>query len=122
MNLLDAAKRVIEAHKDGVGLQYEMNMLERAVAEIGEVMVDTEIVLNDEQWQSFQEMLNRPPQDKPKLAKLLREPSVLEARGIEDLIAEIDAIGSNFDCPDEQSWQNRIVYLEDLKAILDKYR
>lgn len=34
--------------------------------------------LDEEQWQAFQEALDRPVQYKPRLAKLLTEPSVLE--------------------------------------------
>jgi len=36
-------------------------------------------VLNAEQWEAFQEALNAPPQPAPRLAKLLREPSVFES-------------------------------------------
>ncbi|HLO84961.1 MAG TPA: DUF1778 domain-containing protein [Nostocaceae cyanobacterium] len=35
-------------------------------------------VLNDEQWQAFQTALDAPPQDKPRLRRLLTEPSVFE--------------------------------------------
>ena len=34
-------------------------------------------VLNEVQWQAFQEALDRPVQTKPHLKKLLREPGVL---------------------------------------------
>ena len=34
--------------------------------------------LNDEQWRAFQEILDRPVVDKPRLARLLAEKSVLE--------------------------------------------
>jgi uncharacterized protein (DUF1778 family) len=34
--------------------------------------------LDDAQWRAFQEALDRPVQHKPRLAKLLSEPSVLE--------------------------------------------
>lgn len=34
-------------------------------------------VLNDDQWQSFQQALDRPVQAKPRLKKLLSEPGVL---------------------------------------------
>ena len=34
-------------------------------------------VLDDTQWQAFQEALDRPVQSKPRLKKLLREPGVL---------------------------------------------
>lgn len=34
-------------------------------------------VLDDEQWQAFQQVLDRPVQAKPRLKKLLSEPGVL---------------------------------------------
>jgi len=34
--------------------------------------------LDESQWQAFQEALDRPVKDKPRLSKLLSEPSVLE--------------------------------------------
>ena len=36
-----------------------------------------QFVLDDTQWQAFQEALDRPVQSKPRLKKLLREPGVL---------------------------------------------
>lgn len=36
--------------------------------------------LDDKAWEAFQDILNRPVQDKPSLTKLLREPSVLDER------------------------------------------
>lgn len=36
------------------------------------------IGLNDEQWRAFHEILERPVADKPRLARLLAEKSVLE--------------------------------------------
>jgi len=35
-------------------------------------------VLNDEQWHEFTEMLDREPVEKPRLRKLLTEPTVLD--------------------------------------------
>ena len=35
-------------------------------------------VLNEAQWKAFQEVLDRPVQEKPRLKKLLREPGVLD--------------------------------------------
>lgn len=75
---------------------------------------ETNIVLDDEQWKSLQEILNRPPQDNPKLAKLLREPSVLESQGIDALIAEIDALRRHGD--------DDYIYGFDIDPILNKYR
>ena len=34
--------------------------------------------LDDEQWQAFQDVLDRPVSDKPRLARLMAENSVLE--------------------------------------------
>jgi hypothetical protein len=39
--------------------------------------------LNNEQWEAFQAALNSPPRAMPRLEKLLREPSVFDARGID---------------------------------------
>jgi len=36
-----------------------------------------QFVLDESQWQAFQEALDRPVQNKPRLKKLLREPAVL---------------------------------------------
>ena len=36
-----------------------------------------QFLLNDAQWQAFQEALDRPIQSKPRLKKLLREPGVV---------------------------------------------
>ena len=36
-----------------------------------------QFVLDDTQWQAFQEALDRPVQSKPRLKKLLREPGAL---------------------------------------------
>ncbi|GAA6619090.1 DUF1778 domain-containing protein [Scytonema sp. NUACC26] len=35
-------------------------------------------VLDDEQWRAFQAALDSPPQEKPRLARLLTEPSIFE--------------------------------------------
>ena len=35
-------------------------------------------LLNDEEWQAFQQALDRPVQGKPRLKKLLGEPGVLD--------------------------------------------
>ncbi|MBW4620887.1 MAG: DUF1778 domain-containing protein [Cyanosarcina radialis HA8281-LM2] len=38
-------------------------------------------VLNDEQWQEFQAILDRPVQEKPRLKKLLTSPGVFDRGG-----------------------------------------
>jgi uncharacterized protein (DUF1778 family) len=39
-----------------------------------------QIVYDTQQWEAFMAMLDRPAQDKPRLRKLLTEPSILEQR------------------------------------------
>jgi uncharacterized protein (DUF1778 family) len=54
-------------------------LLEAGIHAAEEALVDRRLFrLDDAQWQAFQEVLDRPVQDKPRLAKLLGEKSVLE--------------------------------------------
>ena len=97
---------------------YTSKVLLDCRAEIERLRNLNHFVLDDEKWEAFQEMLNRPPQDKPKLAKLLREPSVLESQGIDALIAEIDGLHRyNF-------FNNGVLSFDEaeVEAVLDKYR
>lgn len=45
-----------------------------------ELASQREIVYSDKQWEAFLAMLDRPAKDKPRLKKLLTEPSILERR------------------------------------------
>lgn len=54
-------------------------MLDAAVTAAEQMLAERrQFVLNDTQWQAFQEALDRPVQCKPRLKKLLREPGVLD--------------------------------------------
>ena len=54
-------------------------LLEAGIKAAEEALLDRRVFrLNDEQWQAFQDMLDRPVTHKPALAKLLSEKSVLE--------------------------------------------
>ena len=54
-------------------------MLDVGLAAATETLADRRVfVLGDEQWDAFMAALDRPVQVKPRLAKLLSEPSVLE--------------------------------------------
>ena len=44
----------------------------------GDDSADRRIGIDDEQWRAFQEILDRPVADKPRLARLIAEKSVLE--------------------------------------------
>lgn len=54
-------------------------LLDAGVTAAAQTLADRrQFVLDDAQWQAFQEALDRPVQSKPRLKKLLREPGVLD--------------------------------------------
>jgi uncharacterized protein (DUF1778 family) len=54
-------------------------VVEAAVIEADRVLGDrTRFALEDEQWTRFMDVLERPPQENPGLAKLFSKPSVFE--------------------------------------------
>ncbi len=70
--------------KQAVGLQHRVAketlrlLLDAGVTAAAQTLADrSQFVLDDTQWQAFQEALDRPVQSKPRLKKLLREPGVL---------------------------------------------
>jgi uncharacterized protein (DUF1778 family) len=53
-------------------------LLEAGVTAAAQTLADRrQFVLDEAQWQAFQEALDRPVQSKPRLKKLLREPGLL---------------------------------------------
>ena len=54
-------------------------LLDAGITAAAQALADRRrFVLDDEQWQSFQEALDRPVQAKPRLKALLREPGLLD--------------------------------------------
>lgn len=54
-------------------------LLDAGVKAANEALADRRrFVLPDSQWREFQDALDRPPQAKPRLKKLLNEPDVLD--------------------------------------------
>lgn len=54
-------------------------LLDAGVTAANQALADRRrFVIDDEQWQAFQEALDRPVQAKPKLKTLLSEPGVLD--------------------------------------------
>ena len=54
-------------------------LLDQGLQKAERVLADQRVfLLEDEQWNAFQEALDRPPQSKKKLKKLLNEDSVFE--------------------------------------------
>jgi uncharacterized protein (DUF1778 family) len=57
-------------------------LLESALVKAEETLADrTRFGLTAEQWKAFQDALDAPPRDIPRLEQLLREPSVFEQNG-----------------------------------------
>ena len=54
-------------------------LLEAGVIAANQTLADRrQFLLDDKKWQAFQEALDRPVQNKPRLKKLLNEPGVLD--------------------------------------------
>jgi uncharacterized protein (DUF1778 family) len=54
-------------------------LLDAGVTAAAQTLADRrQFVLDEAQWQAFQEALDRPVRPKPRLAQLLREPGVLD--------------------------------------------
>jgi uncharacterized protein (DUF1778 family) len=56
-------------------------VLESALARADETLPErTKFLLDEKQWKAFLDALDAPPKARPRLARLLKEPSVLERR------------------------------------------
>ena len=65
------------------GVNLSNFVLESARLQAEQALADKHIFnLSSRQWQEFLELLDRPPQTKPRLRELLSKPSVLEKEGV----------------------------------------
>ncbi len=72
---------LIRAAADRRGVSLTEFVLESACTKAEEAMADqVHFVLSPRQWKAFDDALERPARVKPRLRKLLTEPSVLESR------------------------------------------
>ena len=72
---------LIRAAADKRGISMTDFVLESACTKAEETVADqVHFVLSDKQWKAFVEALERPAKIRPKLRKLLTEPSILEKR------------------------------------------
>ena len=72
---------LIRAAADRRGISMTAFILESACTRAEEAIADqVHFVLSDKQWKAFHEALERPARVKPRLRKLLTEPSILESR------------------------------------------
>ena len=75
-----SAKRLLQSAAEAAGARSVSEfVLTSALARAEETLPDRRrFILNAEQWQAFQEALDAPPRVHPRLARLMREPSVFE--------------------------------------------
>jgi len=79
LRLTPSAKRTLRSAAEAVGRPVSEFVLESALARAEETLPDRQrFGLDAEQWTAFQAALEAPPRRAPRLAKLLREPSVIE--------------------------------------------
>jgi uncharacterized protein (DUF1778 family) len=75
------AETLIRAGAKVRGVNVSEFILESACTRAEQVIADqTTFKLTPSQWKAFTDALDRPPQPKPRLKRLLSEPSVAESR------------------------------------------
>jgi uncharacterized protein (DUF1778 family) len=79
LRLTPSAKRVLQIAARAARRSVSDFVLESALARAEETLPDRQrFGLSAEQWAAFQAALDAPPRPAPRLAKLLREPSVFD--------------------------------------------
>src|SRR5258708_31843613 len=84
LRLTPSAKRALQIAASAAHCSVSEFVLESALARAGETLPDRQkFGLNAEQWRDFQKALDAPTQPAPRLAKLLKKPTVFEKGGID---------------------------------------
>lgn len=82
LRLTASAKQILQTAASVTRQSVSEFVLESALARAEETLPDRQhFGLNAEQWAAFQAALDAPPRSLPRLASLLREPSIFE-RGL----------------------------------------
>jgi len=81
LRLTSEAKRTLNAAAAAASRSVSEFVLESALARAAETLPDRQrFELDSERWKAFQAALDAPPRPLPHLARLLKEPSVIESR------------------------------------------
>ena len=81
LRLTPQAKETLHAAARAKGRSVSEFVLESALAHAEEILPDRrQFFLNAEQWEKLLAALDAPPKPRPRLERLLNEPSVLERR------------------------------------------
>ena len=82
LRLTPEAKKTLNAAAAAASRSVSEFVLESALARAAETLPDRQrFELDAEQWKAFQTALDAPPRPLPRLAKLLKKPSLIERRG-----------------------------------------
>ena len=83
LRLTTSAKRTLQIAAFAAHRSVSEFVLESALARAEETLPDRQrFGLNAQQWEAFQAALSAPPRPAPRLARLLKEPSVFQRGGI----------------------------------------
>ena len=83
LRLTPSAKRVLQTAALAAHRSVSEFVLESALARAEETLPDRQrFGLTADRWKAFQEALAAPPRRAPRLAKLLKEPSVFDRGGV----------------------------------------
>ena len=81
LRLTPAAKETLQAAASATHKTLSEFVLDSALSEAEERLADRRVfALSSEKWSAFIEALDKPPQRRPRLEKLFRQPSVFDAR------------------------------------------
>jgi uncharacterized protein (DUF1778 family) len=82
LRLTPEAKKTLGAAAAAASRSVSEFVLESALARAAETLPDRRrFELNAEHWKAFQAALDAPPRSLPRLARLLKRPSIIESRG-----------------------------------------
>jgi uncharacterized protein (DUF1778 family) len=82
LRLTPEAKRKLQTAAESAGRSVSEFVLESALVRADQTLADrTHFGLDGERWKKFLEALDAPTREIPRLARLLREPSVFERGG-----------------------------------------
>jgi uncharacterized protein (DUF1778 family) len=79
LRLTPNAKRALQSAAQATHKTLSDFVLESALARADTVLAERQVFrLDGERWQAFMAALDAPPRPRPRLARLLNEPSILE--------------------------------------------
>lgn len=79
LRLTPAAKQTLRLAAESSRESVSDFVLRSALARADDILADRRVIkLDDEQWQAFVAALDAPPKPRPRLKRLLNEPTVLD--------------------------------------------